>query len=374
MAILTLAACGGSGSTSGHVSPSPSSPTATDSSTPSGGGTPAPSTAIGSLVHCTTAVPAGDNLVIGTVAGDATVVVRDIQDPAHARNLCALEAAALAPQFVSGSTVAYETSDNQILTASLNGGTATVLATYASGFDSGRYAFSPNGQLLTYIDNNAWRLVGPSGNRVLATLPAAPARGISPDEDDSFLSFSPDGLYIAYFQTFHTGGSGATGPDQIRRASDGSLLYSSSGVTMAVWASLPSRLFFRDATGSVRRWDASEGAGSITTLHWIRPRQSPDGRWIAYVYRAAGGLGAIGFYSVQANSVSRTLPAGRSGAMFLTNDLVWYFGERACSTCFGGQPTPTGVTYIYSIAGASEITSRLSTVSDVWPKVTAPAL
>ena len=92
------------------------------------------------------------------------------------------------------------------------------------------------------------------------------------------------------------------------------------------------------------------------------------------MYRAAGGLGAIGFYGVQANSVSRTLPAGRSGARFLTNDLVWYFGERACSTCFGGQPTPTGVTYIYSIAGASEITSRLSSVSDVWPKVTAPAL
>ena len=112
----------------------------------------------------------------------------------------------------------------------------------------------------------------------------------------------------------------------------------------------------------------------MTFLHWIRPHQSPDGRWIAYVYRAAGGLGAIGFYSVQANSVSRTLPAGRSGARFLTNDLVWYFGERACSTCFGGQPTPTGVTYIYSIAGASEITSRLSSVSDVWPKVTAPAL
>src|SRR5437016_2350981 len=213
MAILTLAACGGSGSTGGHVSPSPSSPTATDSSTPSGGGTPGPSTGIASLIHCTAAVPAGDNLVIGTVAGDATVVVRDIQDPAHARNLCAFEAAALAPQFVTGSTVAYETSDNQIATANLSGGTATVLATYTSGFDAGQYAFSPDGRSLTYLDNNNWRLVGPSGNRVLATLPAAPGRGISPDEDDSFLSFSPDGQYIAYCQTFHTGGSGATAPD-----------------------------------------------------------------------------------------------------------------------------------------------------------------
>jgi hypothetical protein len=75
---------------------------------------------------------------------------------------------------------------------------------------------------------------------------------------------------------------------------------------------------------------------------------------------------------VQANSVVNTTPPGRSGVRFLTSDLVWYVGEKACATCFGGLPTPTGVTYIYSIAGASEITSRLATVDDVWPKVTAP--
>jgi len=40
----------------------------------------------------------------------------------------------------------------------------------------------------------------------------------------------------------------------------------------------------------------------------------------------------------------------------------------------GGQPTTTGVTYIYSIAGTSEITSRLSDVNDAWPRVTAPGL
>ena len=371
--MLLISACGGSTPTAAHT-PAASATVAGPSASADASPIASPTTGLASLVHCAAAVPAGDNLVIGTVAGDATVVVRDIQDPARARNLCTFDAAALAPQFVSASTVAYETSANQIVTANLSGDTATVLASYTSGFDSGQYAFSPDGRSLTYLDHNAWRLVGPSGNRVLATLPPAPARGISPDEDDSFVNFSPDGQYIAYFQTFHTGGSGAAAPDQVRRASDGSLVYSASGVTMAVWASLPSRLFFRDGPGNVRRWDASEGATSMTSLHWIRPHQSPDGRWIAYIYRAAGGLGAIGFYSVQANSVSRTLPAGRSGARFLTNDLVWYFGERACSTCFGGQPTPTGVTYIYSIAGASEITSRLSSVSDVWPKVTAPAL
>jgi hypothetical protein len=77
---------------------------------------------------------------------------------------------------------------------------------------------------------------------------------------------------------------------------------------------------------------------------------------------------------VQSNSVSNTTPPGRSGARFLTNDLVFYSGERACSTCFGGQPTPTGVTYIYEIAGATEVVSRLSGVLDAWPHSTPPGI
>ena len=373
--MLVLAACGGSSPTATHTPSTPSTSTAptttpSNAASPAQVGSPGPAT----LVHCALPVPAGDNLVIGTVAGDPTVVVRDIQDPANAKNLCTFASTVLSPQFVSASVVAYETADNQIIEAPLAGGATTVMATYAAGANSGQYAVSPDGRSVTYIDGNTWRLAGPSGNRPLATLPAVPGRGISPDQDDSFVSFSPDGLYIALFQTLHVGGTGEAAADQIRRASDGSLAYSTSGMTMAVWASVPSRLFFRDAKGGVHRWDLSTGPSSMTSLQWIRPRSSPDGRWISYTFRAAGGLGGIGFYSVQANSVSSTTPPGRSGVRFLTNDLVWYVGERACSTCFGGQPAPTGVSYIYSIAGASEITSRLSSVNDAWPHVTASAL
>lgn len=324
-------------------------------------------------MHCATPVPAGDNLVIGTVVGDPTVVVRDIQDPANAKNICTLDSTALTPQFASGSTVMYETSSNQIIKADLTTNTTSIVATYGAGFGSGQYAVSPDGRSITYIDGDAWRLATPSGNRVLATLPAAPGRGVNANEDDSFLSFSPDGLYVAFFQTFHVGGSGATAPDQIRKVSDGSLAYSTTGMTMAVWASVPSRLFFRDAGGNVHRWDPSSGLSSMTSLHWIRPRSSPDGRWIAYTFRNSTGLSGVGFYSVQANAQQNTTPPGRFGVMFLTNDLVWYVGEKACTgTCFG--PTPSGVTYIYSIAGMSEITSRLAGVNDAWPHVTAPGL
>ena len=376
LAGLLTVGCGGGVTPTAHTTAAPSTssaPSATASATPSpvAGSTPA---SAASAVHCSVAIPAGDNLVIGTIVGDPTVVVRDIQDPANARNLCTFDNNALAPQFVNGTTVAYETPANQIIRANLSSPTATVLASYGTGFDSGQYAFSPDGSALTYLDRDAWHLVNAAGNRVLTTLPAAPGRGIAATQDDSFLAFSPDGQYIAYFQTFHVGGSGETAPDQVRRAADGGLVYSTSAATMAVWASVPSRLFFRDSTGNVKRWDSAGGVSSMTTLSWVRPKASPDGRWIAYTFTASGGVNGVGFYSVQANSVSNTTPPGRSGARFLSNDLVFYAGEKACSTCFGGQPTPTGVTYIYSIAGASEITSRLATVSDAWPRVTAPAL
>ena len=328
---------------------------------------------LASFVHCAGPVPAGDNLVIGTVVGDPTVVVRDIQDPANAKNLCTFDSTVLAPQFVSASEVAYETSDNSIIRAQFGATGAVHVATYSAGLGSGQYAISPDGHAVTFLDGNRWYLTGPAGARVLSTLPAVPARGINPSQDDSFLRFSPDGQYVALFQTFHVGGSGETAADQIRRASDGALVYSTTGMTMAVWASVPSRLFFRDAAGSMKRWDPSAGVSNMTTLNWIHPKASPDGRWIAYTFATPSGIHGIGFYSVQANSVSNTTPPGRSEVFFLSNDLVWYSGEKACSTCITGV-TPTGVTYIYSIAGTSEITSRLATVNDAWPRVSAPGL
>jgi len=373
VAALAIAACGGSSSSS-RTSPSPSvQPTATSSTSASPSSIPTGTSGGAALVHCTTTVPAGDNLVIGTVTGDPTIVVRDIQDPANSKNLCQFDTGATSPQFVSATQVAYETGSNQLIKVDLATGSTTLLAG-SGGSGSRQFAASPDGQSITYLDGNAWHLLTPSGDRVLTTLPAVPGRGVNPDEDDSFLSFSPDGLYIALVQTFHVGGTGATAPDQVRKATDGSLVYSTSGMTMGVWASVPSRLFFRDSAGTVHRWDPSSGLSSMLPLHWIQPRSSPDGRWIAYTFRTSSGLGGIGLYSVQANSVSNTTPPGRSQARFLSNDLVWYIGERACSTCLGGQPTPTGVTFIYEIAGASEVVSRLSGVLDAWPHSTPPGL
>src|SRR5215469_17321347 len=141
--MLVLGACGGS-TPIAHTNASASASAATSASpagTPSAAASPTASAA--TMVHCAAAVPAGDNLVIGTVVGDPTIVVRDIQDPAHARNLCTFDSSVSAPTFVSGMTVAYETTANEIVKADLGGTSASVVATYGSGAGTGQYAFSP---------------------------------------------------------------------------------------------------------------------------------------------------------------------------------------------------------------------------------------
>ena len=377
---VALTACSISPS-SGGTSPRPSAQPivtstaiANPSTRPSASSNPSVGPGGNSLVHCDAPVPAGDSLVIGSVGADAAVVVRDIQDPANAKTLCRFDPGVLSPQFVSAGIVAYQTSSNQLIFADLGTGIGRVVATFTAGTAPVPYAVSPDGVSITYLDGNAWHLITPPGvNKVLTTLPPIPARGFNPDEDDLFLAFSPDGQYIALVQTLHMGGSGPTAPDQVRKASDGTLVYSTSGMTMAVWASVPSRLFFRDPGGTMHRWDPSGVVSAMMPVRWIRPKSSPDGRWIAYTLRTSN-VNGVGFYGVQSNSVSATSPPARSSARFLNNDLVWYIGEKACDTCFGGIPTPTGLAYIYSIAGVSEVVSRLSTVYDAWPRVTPPGV
>ena len=365
--VLPLIACGGSAPAATH-SPATGSPPATGAppvtpagtATPGGAGPP-------SLLSCTAPVPAGDGLIIGTVSGDPTIVVRDIQDPANARNLCTFAPGAISPQFVSAGTIAYETADNQILKTAAGAGGSTAVAVFTTP-GSGQYAFSPDGTAMSYLDGAAWRLVDATGNHLLATLPAATSRVPVPDQDSIFLGFSPDGQYVALFQTYRVGGSGQAAPDQVRKVRDGSLVYSASGMTMATWASSPGRLYFRDASGAVKRWDPSSGVAQMLSVKWIDPRPSADGRWIAYTVRGSSGLGAIGLYSVQGNTATTVTASGRTSVRFISNDLLFYFGEKLCTGCTA--PAPADIAYIYDIAGSQEVVSRLANVYDSWPHAT----
>ena len=394
--LVLLSACAGPGTQAG-ARPTPSAPTG--SASPAESATVAPTTAPppstapttaptasggspSSAVACSGPIPSGDNLVLGTLTGSASVVLRDITNLSSPRNLCTF-VGSIAPRFATASVVGYTEqgsdlgSPGHITRLDLAAASATNLASWTTGgFGSGLFDWSPDGSALTYLGPGSpgpvWHLLSGGRDQVLATLPAVLGRGVSLEDDDFMVAFSPDGLYLALVETFATGGTGDSSPLQVRRASDGGLVYSAASGTMAVWASVPSRLFFRSAAGVLSRWDPSSGVSVLqSSLRWTRPHASPDGRWVAYTSYDSARHPHVSLYSVQGNSLRAVVSGLRSGAQFLNNNLLWYQEEAACDCGLATSQT-TGTAYLYDIAANAESGSRLSGVFDAWPRVTAP--
>lgn len=331
---------------------------------------------------CTGTVPTGGILVLAELTGSPGVVVlRDITDTGHPRSACTF-AKGVHPRFISASSVAYLdalSGSASLVRLDLASSQATrEVAIAGTGMAQALYDFSPDGQSLTYITVTdaglAWHLKSAGQDRLLTTLQPPPGRGLSPEDDDFMLRFSPDGRFVAMVETLTGNPSGPeTNRVQVRRASDGGLAYSAASGTMGVWSSMPSRLFFRDAGGVISRWDSEAGLTRMQpTLRWVRPRSSPDGRWVGYtVYE--NGQPHVGLYSVQGDSVQPIASPGlRSGMILLSNVLGWYREELPCTggeTCGMNGTRPSGVTYIYDIAARQESASALTTVLDTWPRL-----
>jgi len=167
---------------SATTAPPPPSPSAAASAVPTAtpGGTPS------TVASCTGTIPSGANLVLGTLTGSTTVVLRDITNVASPRTVCTF-AGSLAPRFATASTVGYTEqgsdlgSPGRIVRLDLGSGTATDVASWASGgFGSGIFDWSPDGRSLTYIVGGptatVWHLVAGGHDQVLASLPAVPGR------------------------------------------------------------------------------------------------------------------------------------------------------------------------------------------------------
>ncbi len=313
--------------------------------------------------------------------GAANPVLADVSNAKSPRTVCGISGGSFQPQLVTQRMISwYATQGNPtnagtsvIAVLDLFNGTSTVAATWSGGsFVDGLHAWSPDRGFLAYIASNSssveLHLLSGGGDRVVASLGAVPGRGPDPNQDDSYLAFSPDGAYFALVQTFTSSGDQL----QVRRTIDGSLAFSLSKGTMATWGSTGSRLYYRMPNSSlVQVWDSKAGVSQAMSkqLSWIRPRADAGDDNIAFTVRDAAGTPHVWLYGHGGRSGGQ-LPNVRSSPIWLNSTELFYAEEAVCSTNCGIGPAwqPNGKTFTFDLAAQAETASKISQVYSAWPR------
>ncbi len=382
--LLLAVACGNTPPKTAKSSPSaatsqqPSPPLpAFPSPTPGGPAAP-PAVA----VVCTSQIPSGHQLALVTLRGVQGIVVRDVTDIQHPVTRCGFSGGAYF-RFISSTRVSYIVTSSGDLGASgalylvdLGSGTTSLVRSWeAGGYASWVYAWSPDGQKLTYLSSDSagvkWHLLSAAGDKTLASLGTVPGRGVNLDNDDAMVGFSADGQYAAVEETFtaQKGATSGTPPIQIVHLSDLKQIYSRSDGTMGAWAATGARFYFRTSAG-VMVWDPTGKVQTVqASLQWIRPWPSSDGSHITFSSLNAQGNHVVGIIDTTGGSIAQASSEPRVNPGFLTATLIWYAGEVLCTTttpCGFGGPALTGKTYVFDIAGV-ENGSVDTAFYDSWP-------
>jgi len=364
-------------------SPSPSpieSPTPSPSPSPSVQPSPVVVPAWAALQGSCVSGPAAQEAVL-QLQGTANPVLADVSNAKAPRTLCGISGGAFQPELVTQTMISwYATQGNPsasgtsvIAVLDLFTGTSTVAATWSGGsFMDGLHAWSPDRGFLAYVASDqgsvTLHLLSGGGDRVVATMGAVPGRGSNPNEDDSYLAFSPDGAYFALVQTFTSSGDQL----QVRRTIDGSLAFSLSRGTMATWGSIGSRLYYRmPSSGVIQVWDSSVGVSQALgqQLAWIRPRADAGDDNLAFTVRDSTGTPHVWLYGHGGRSGGQ-LPNVRSSPAWLNTTTFFDVEEAVCSTNCGLGPAwqPDGKTFTYDISAQAETSSKISQVYGAWPR------
>jgi len=386
--LLALTACGSAG-TAVITTPTPSElATPAPSPLPSPSPSPSPSTVPSPLavpswaaMHATcTGTPSAREAVL-VLQHSLIKILADVTDPVHPRTICTLTGL-WQPQLVTSSEISWAASQyapgtpgpSVIVTLDLFSGTASVVASWqGGGYLDGLHAWSPDSDLLAYLTADTTgvdlHLLSGGGDRVVASLGPIPGRGPNPNEDDSYMEFSPDGAYFALEQTFTTSGSQL----QVRRSTDGTLAYSQPSATMATWASTGSKLYFRHPHAAViYSWDPVVGLTQAIgqALAWIKPRADVGDDYITFTVRDAAGTPHVWFYGHGGRSGTQ-LPNVRSTSVFLTATTIFDVAEAPCGVNCGPGPAtqPNGKTFTYDLSHQAETASTILSVIATWPRL-----
>jgi len=380
--LLLAVACGNSPSQS-KKSPSSKSPTPSAAAIPFPSPTPGgPTPPSPMAVACSSQIPAGHQLALVKISGVSGIVVRDVTDIQHPVTRCVISGGTYL-RFINSSRISYIVTSSGDLGASgalylvdLNTSTTSLVRAWSSGgYASWVYAWSPDGQKLSYLSSDSsgvkWHVLSAAGDKTLGSLGTVPGRGVNLDNDDAMVGFSADGQYVAVEETFTAQKDATTGtpPIQIVHVSDAKPIYQRSDGTMAVWGATGARLYFRTTAG-VQVWDPTGKVQAVSagTL-WIRPWPSADGSHIAFATLDAQGNHKVGIIDTNGGPVAQASTEPRANPGFLAPTLVWYAGEVLCTSttpCGLGGPALTGKTYIYDLAGV-ESGSIDTAFYDSWP-------
>jgi hypothetical protein len=396
--LLVLAAVSGctangplapAGSPTAKHSPSPTaspSPSPEESPTPSPSPSPSPEpspVAVPSwaAMHASCAGNPTAQEAILQLQGASNPVLADVFDPRTPHTICGISGGSFQPQLVTQTMISwYATQGNPgtsgtsvIAVLDLFSGTSTVAATWSGGgFMDGLHAWSPDRGFLAYVASDTGgvnlHLLSGGGDRVVAQLGAVPGRAFNPNEDDAYLSFSPDGAYFALVQTFTSSGDQL----QVRRTIDGSLAFSLARGTMATWGTAGSRLYYRlQGSGLIQVWDSTAGVSQAfgQQVVWIRPRADAGDDNLAFTVRDSNGTPHVWVYGHGGRS-GGPLPNVRSSPVWLNTTTFFYVEEAPCSPNCGVGPAwqPDGKTFTYDIAAGAETQSHIASVFGAWPR------
>ena len=390
--VLVLGACStSSGAVGNHSTPSveaSTAPSVQSSGSPSAQASGSPSASASSGLQavkfsCVGPVPVNHALALVTLIGSDRTVVRDVSNPARGQTVCTFAVRLENARFVSATRVGYVLVGGgaaaAIYVADLAAGTSRLVITVPDGI-LGLPAWSPDGNSFSYVDSGRnsgpeWHLITSGTDRTLITLPIEKLVDTNPDWADLYLSFSPDGTKVAFLQRLAASPTGD--PFATLDISDlsGAPLIHVGGVTMATWSKR--YLYFYDNGLDIVRFfqpGTTVLGGVGLSPQWIQPSSSPDGRYIAYTSQLSSGAHHVRLWDTT-SSDNALSPGPRVGAVFLSQDLIWYAEETPCqSICPMGGPAQTGKTFIYELSSGTEAASVISFVYDSWPHLGAGRL
>ena len=312
--------------------------------------------------------------------GSPALVLADVTDANHPRQLCTLTGA-WSPKLVTQRMVSWTATQNpgqagqsMLVSLDLFSGAITPVAKWQGGFYmDGLHAWSPDESAIAYVTSEAGavrlHLISGGGDRVVTQFAAIPGRGVNPAEDDAYLGFSADGTYFALVQTYTPDGQHL----QVRRTKDATLAYGQATGTMSTWASSGSRLFFREPSGTtIKVWDATSGVNTLFALAqaWIRPVADAGDDNVAYTLLDSSGLPHVWLYGHDGRSGGQ-LGNIRSNPAFVNTTSLFLAEEVACTAdCgLGLASKADGNTFIFSLAAQSETGSSIAAVRGSWPRM-----